>query len=365
MSLGPSALGTVLLQRLDAAMGVTLGAHANLVSGARPDAVAQPGAPARPGQSESATSGDKRSTIELGEVRDKGAVLRDPKLPLVGEQVTNTEATSSAPTTLGQTARTILALLAQYPDSAPSITGKAPLWLPQTNNSKTMAASAEVTLPRAGEPTPTLLAQALRHALQNSGLFYESHLADLAFGRRTIAQLKSEPQAQLATASTYTGATFRASSNTDGPSSSMASSHNNAIIGINLEASLLVRQQLDVLAHQALAWRGDAWPGTPMEWAVERQNREMEGTAEVVQTWATRLRLDLPRLGMVEARLSLAGSQLVMQLVAPLAEPEINASADALRERLLAAGLTLSHLSVSTRAPQQRPDRPNEQPLPL
>src|SRR3546814_4069611 len=38
---GPSPLGTLLVQRLDAVLGVTLSQQANLVTGARPDAVAQ------------------------------------------------------------------------------------------------------------------------------------------------------------------------------------------------------------------------------------------------------------------------------------------------------------------------------------
>ncbi|MGK0570443.1 hypothetical protein QJT90_24525, partial [Bordetella bronchiseptica] len=43
MSVGPPALGSILVQRLDAVLGTTMSAQSNLVSGARPDAVAQPG----------------------------------------------------------------------------------------------------------------------------------------------------------------------------------------------------------------------------------------------------------------------------------------------------------------------------------
>ncbi|MFU2071477.1 flagellar hook-length control protein FliK, partial [Bordetella hinzii] len=38
MSIGPPALGNVLVQRLDAVLGTTMAAHANLLTGARPDA---------------------------------------------------------------------------------------------------------------------------------------------------------------------------------------------------------------------------------------------------------------------------------------------------------------------------------------
>src|SRR3546814_18965694 len=45
-----------------------------------------------------------------------------------------------------------------------------------------------------------VLAKALAQALQGSGLFYESHLADLAFGKRPAQALRAEPQAQVAQA---------------------------------------------------------------------------------------------------------------------------------------------------------------------
>lgn len=117
------------------------------------------------------------------------------------------------------------------------------------------------------------------------------------------------------------------------------------------DLTLLVRQQLDVLANQALTWQGEAWPGTPMEWEVERD--PYGGDPEsAVSTWATRLKLDLPRLGLVDARLNLAGDQIVLQLVAPHSAAEINDSSDQLRSRLLAAGLTLSHLVVNVVDPR-------------
>ncbi|CPN89708.1 Flagellar hook-length control protein FliK [Bordetella pertussis] len=54
----------------------------------------------------------------------------------------------------------------------------------------------------------------------------------------------------------------------------------------------------------------------------------------------------LPRLGTVEARLNLAANQLVLHVVAPDSAAEIGAAADALRQQLSAAGLTLTNLSV-------------------
>ncbi|ALX21922.1 Flagellar hook-length control protein FliK [Bordetella pertussis] len=94
-----------------------------------------------------------------------------------------------------------------------------------------------------------------------------------------------------------------------------------------------------------LAWQGQAWPDAPMEWEVAREHGD-EAAGQPGTHWATRLKLNLPRLGTVEARLNLAANQLVLHVVAPDSAAEIGAAADALRQQLSAAGLTLTNLSV-------------------
>jgi hypothetical protein len=88
-----------------------------------------------------------------------------------------------------------------------------------------------------------------------------------------------------------------------------------------------------------------------MEWEVERDPYGGDPDS-AVPTWATRLKLDLPRLGLVDARLNLAGDQLVLQVIAPHSAAEIHEASDTLRSRLLAAGLTLSNLSVNVVEPR-------------
>ncbi len=213
--------------------------------------------------------------------------------------------------------------------------------------------------------------EALRAALQTSGLFYESHLTDMVFGRSNPAQLQQEPQAKLTRSGVPSEADL-ARPRADSASTSASRSGGDApttaggtntpapgtpVSGIHQDLTVLVRQQLDVLANQALTWQGEAWPGTPMEWEVERE--PYGGDPESgVPTWATRLKLDLPRLGLVDARLNLAGDQIVLQLVAPHGAAELNESSDQLRSRLLAAGLTLSHLVVNVVDP--RPVMPTD-----
>lgn len=445
MSVGPAALGNVLVQRLDAVLGTTMSAaSANQVSGARPDAVSQPGNLDKPGSADGSNR-DPRQGIQTGGARgDRPATVIDAKtaaaLALAARGlVTSSDTTASAPTTLGTTARAILALLAQYPEAAPAVQGRAPLWTappsaqptgapaqqagqpasqpgapgqpmaapaagqaaapapapttaaalaaaaaasadpaaetPSTNRparpagsgeGATGARNAEATTHATlapGAPSAKILGQALRAVLQTSGLFYESHLTDLVFGRSNPSQLQQEPQARLTRSGVPTDADTarpRAESQAGGgragdanaaPGNTNAPAPGTPVSGIHQDLTLLVRQQLDVLANQALTWQGEAWPGTPMEWEVERD--PYGGDPEsAVSTWATRLKLDLPRLGLVDARLNLAGDQIVLQLVAPHSAAEINDSSDQLRSRLLAAGLTLSHLVVNVVDPR-------------
>ncbi|MFM9869325.1 flagellar hook-length control protein FliK [Achromobacter xylosoxidans] len=445
MSVGPAALGNVLVQRLDAVLGTTMSAaSANQVSGARPDAVSQPGNLDKPGSADGSNR-DPRQGIQTGGARgDRPATVIDAKtaaaLALAARGlVTSSDTTASAPTTLGTTARAILALLAQYPEAAPAVQGRPPSGrrpplrnrparrpsrpanppasreppgqptaapaagqaaapapapttaaalaaaaaasadpaaeTPSTNRparpagsgeGATGARNAEATTHATlapGAPSAKILGQALRAALQTSGLFYESHLTDLVFGRSNPSQLQQEPQARLTRSGVPTDADTarpRAESQAGGgragdanaaPGNTNAPAPGTPVSGIHQDLTLLVRQQLDVLANQALTWQGEAWPGTPMEWEVERD--PYGGDPEsAVSTWATRLKLDLPRLGLVDARLNLAGDQIVLQLVAPHSAAEINDSSDQLRSRLLAAGLTLSHLVVNVVDPR-------------
>jgi hypothetical protein len=479
MSIGPSALSSLLVQRLDAVLGTQLAQHGNGSLAIRPDAVSPPGGPAGAGDRRGEGLVDPNSPQAKALIRD--ADLQAALSAATRARYISMDTTRSAPTSLGQTARTILTLLAQYPETAPAIAGKSALWQPDTGtaqdttahtDSETSSRPAGTTstdteqavqgagskdagqgslpseskgtddtnatpngaparqpgaanllattvdsadaadaagvpgdktsnanagngpagsagsaavrapdLPGAG-PQPATLAQALKFTLQDSGLFYESHLGDVAYGQRTVAQLAREPQAALnpeqapkinpagenrsiladnvrfslptsaapvmpqadGLPSTGSAPTWSGSQPSLAPATPP---------GIHPEAALLVRQQLEVLANQTLAWEGTAWPGTPMWWEVSREQQDTSpsGKRAGLQTWATRLVLTMPRLGSVEARLSLAGDQLVMQIVAPNGDGEILSATGALRERMLAAGLTLSDVAVSAYAP--------------
>jgi hypothetical protein len=256
--------------------------------------------------------------------------------------------------------------------------------------------------------------------MQTSGVFYESHLSALAFGETTLDKLMQEPQAQLGrggpapgTSSTpgtpgtpgnsstetrqaatgpegapratsesnATGAPTRSGdmpktlSSTQSQSSTSANTTAAAQIstsplpGLDPQTHTLVRQQLEVLANQTFAWRGEAWPNAAMQWEVGREPSatiEDGNGGDGTDHWATRLTLNLPGLGEVQARLSLAGQQLVMHVVAPASAALLSENAEDLRSRLSSQGLHLSQLSIaeqdSPALVEDRPDANGETP---
>ena len=77
--------------------------------------------------------------------------------------------------------------------------------------------------------------------------------------------------------------------------------------GIPDELKPLVQQQLDAVASQRLAWHGEAWPGQGIDWKIEREitdeHRSGGGEEDEAPRWATTLRLTMPNLGEIDARL--------------------------------------------------------------
>lgn len=264
------------------------------------------------------------------------------------------------------------------------------------------------TLPAAPPGMAPAMAAALQQTVNQSGLFYESHLAQMAFGKRDAAEVLREPQARLPQA----GASSAQGGNPAGPANANAAANpgagtaagagqaagtpgaaasgmaaatagaaaaggawnasaaspaaggssvnlslaanasqagSTALAGIHPDAIPLVRQQLEALANQAFQWQGQAWDGANMNWEIQRREPE-EGQSEAVATWATRLNLELPRLGNVEARLSLADNRLVLRLVAPSSAPLLQEHLNVLRERLLSQGLQLTDTAISSAA---------------
>lgn len=309
---GPSPLGALLVQRLGAVLDATAQREPNF-----------------------------HQAVDKAQPKTRNTPLLSGNLP-------NTASTSSAPTTLGHAAKTILALLAAYPDPHTSVAGRQALL---GSSAPPAAAAGGAAQPQGHPQIASQLAASLKLAVQGSGMFYESHLASLTFGKLSPAQLMQEPQAQITR--TAEQAVTQGNTNTVRADNATQPAF---IPGLDPQAHGLVRQQLEVLANQSFGWQGQAWPGAEMGWEISRRESDGQDSTEATDHWATRLTLNLPGLGQVQARINLAGKQLVMHLVSPESAELLDTHAAALRSRYIAQGLQLSQLSITSQ--ESAPDAP-------
>jgi hypothetical protein len=205
----------------------------------------------------------------------------------------------------------------------------------QAANSAQAAQAAQSTqAAEAAQSGPVAaLAAALAQTVQDSGLFYESHLAQWLVGQRTLAGLADEPQNRLvedgeqlpldwshasndaddvlfadtsssllrdpqagaanALAARFTGP--QTSAQAEAQASAAAPGQNAAFVRANgtlAEAMLLpasqdpaaagaavhpaviplVRQQLDLLATGEFRWTGQAWSGVRLDWSIQQDH---------------------------------------------------------------------------------------------
>ncbi|MGI4856677.1 MAG: flagellar hook-length control protein FliK [Janthinobacterium lividum] len=286
------------------------------------------------------------------------------------------------------------------------------------------AALAAGAAPVTGSAFTTLLARALQQTLENSGLFYESHLAQWASGQRPISDLDREPQSHLtpldgpatqgptgdapegapstaaeslpqvlnhalhnvlqnalhyaranglefaggdATAPASTTSLFGRTGASDGAAGPLDTADQSAarlVDAIHPEIVSTVRQQMELLQNPVLRWSGEAWPGTRMDWEIERRDERREDgsawnadDAPVEPAWRMQVSLNLPHLGAVDADLQLAGSRLIARLKAhPDSAASLLHDSDDLRRRLAGTGLELKSLAV-----REMPDADGQQ----
>jgi hypothetical protein len=169
------------------------------------------------------------------------------------------------------------------------------------------------------------LAAALRGALEHSGLFYESHVAQWAAGERSIEQLLREPQMQAAASSG---------------------------LQPGADAAALPAMQLDALEQRRVAWHGELFPGQPLRWEVrasgEREPEPQAGAGDEPRAWNSELKLELPGLGALQISLGLRADRLQLQLAAGAEDSAalLRSEGAALALALQAAGIALEQFSV-------------------
>ncbi len=230
--------------------------------------------------------------------------------PQVSFSVLSSQTPLATPQQIGATAR-LLANLAEQPLERQALQqlNKQPIW-PSTDKA----------------PASKDLASALRNALVNSGLFYESHQAQWIRGERSISQLLQEPQNRL----------------TRNIKATLEHQH-----GIPKDLLPLVQQQLNTLENNQLNWHGFAWPGQPMEWEVSEHTSSKQQAKEEHQ-WQTEMSLDLPALGNVTAKLTMSQQhmQISLQTDNDATHQKFNKHLETLRNNLDQAGISNPSISI-------------------
>ena len=117
------------------------------------------------------------------------------------------------------------------------------------------------------------------------------------------------------------------------------------------ELTPLVQQQLNALATQTYAWQGMIWPGQSMQWEItEDDGKPRSIPDDFPSRWQTRLRLDLPQLGAIDARLRLGNTgalELNLTTDNPKSEQLLRAASTELANALQTAGLTLNKFTAN------------------
>jgi hypothetical protein len=230
------------------------------------------------------------------------------------------------------------------------------------------------------------LAPVLKEALTRSGMFYESHQANWVQGNLSQEALLQEPQGRLSNpvagnettaatarpgaeipqsqtaAQTAGQSTVQSTAPATTPITATAEARDTSApavdaratqgYGIAPETAGIVKQQLEALATQTYAWQGQIWPGQQMDWEIvrdERQNAhgdEDDGNGN----WSTRLRLNFPNLGGLEAQLRIQGGRQIdisLSTSSDAADTTLTEGTDSLRQQFVAAGLQLLSLKIS------------------
>jgi flagellar hook-length control protein FliK len=178
----------------------------------------------------------------------------------------------------------------------------------------------------------TAIAAGLQQAVGQSGLFYESHVAEWAQGGRALADLHAEPQQQLAREGVRQ-------------------------LPLDPATAQFIDLQLSTQEQAQLTWQGKLWPGQPMQLEIERDaHGGQDDGDDAAIPWHSRLRLRLPQLGELDARLTLTGERLELQFAAgsEATAALLRQHMASLAEALEASGTALARFDVrlaSTAAP--------------
>ncbi len=265
---------------------------------------------------------------------------------------------AQSPTRFSTTARVIGDILERFPQPPSVIRAQTPL---------IGAGAAEAV-------TPEQLAGRLQSHVNESGLFYESHLTRWFRGELSSQQLQREPQMQLPRqAASAPASRPEPAPNTPEPvrgADENPSSLRNAAEwsrdtsrGQAVDESLqsLVRHQLELIASPVLRWEGDVWSGIFMALTIQladyasdqQQHAEADGRQNARESreegWESWITLRMEPFGEMHVRLGLYHEErlsLVLQSSSSEVIEQLEARRDRLLERLQSCGFAAAELHL-------------------
>jgi hypothetical protein len=306
---------------------------------------------------------------KAGDTLELVVVDRTPRL-IVAQLAAHSEGgeagagASAGFTNLSRTAQLIGALLAR--DGAPPPPAELARGQPLVATASTDAAKL------AGD-----LAPQLAKAVSQSGLFYEAHQVQWVMGQRPMSDLQAEPQAKHSPLENASHARQEAGSaanrvtsgarpaqlsgpmvvlqNLFGTEESRQQSPTQTATGPSPAQAVpedlrpLVQQQLDAAATQRMAWHGEVWPGQALNLQIEPDGQRNDGEQiDPERGWITSLRMVTPRLGEIDARITLTpqGARIAVATPQDQSAADLRNAAPSLEKSMAAAGVPLLGLQV-------------------
>ncbi len=205
-----------------------------------------------------------------------------------------------------------------------------------TPNARTLAQTTPQTQIQQAQGVNTLnnslagvLAKQVSAAVENSGLFYESHLQQWANGQRSTDQIAKEPQARFGQEQVISEK------------------------GLNpaaVEQSVkLVTAQLAALDNNRISLALSGLLGHPVQIDIEPDQDEpseqdKQNNEEAARPWVARLKLDMAHLGELNVRVRMVGSQCDVQITGPARSKQaIDPHWQSFRQAMDDKGLKLVH----------------------
>ena len=155
-------------------------------------------------------------------------------------------------------------------------------------------------------------AQRIQHAVEHSGLFYESHLQEWQEGRRSLESLRAEPQAALSPGPPAKEVPVQPPQmETEAPSTpeqNAAKGLQAALGAIPADVRPLVQDQIALLETGRMALLG-TWEDRQFTLEIEPDDNSTAKGGDIPLSWRVRIQLDAPNLGKLDLEVALTGTQ--------------------------------------------------------